>query len=55
VKPSPLTAPPMWPIEARKQANPWAAYEAAKRELPANLTPAEYAAACTALAKRFGL
>ena len=42
-------------IDARSQRNPWARYEAAKRELPPDLAPAQYEAACRALAKRFGL
>lgn len=46
--------PPARRAQASKTANPWIKYEIAKRELPP-LTPAKYAAACRALAKRFGL
>jgi hypothetical protein len=42
-------------IAVRATANPYARYEAMKRELPPNLTPTEYAAACRALAKLAGI
>jgi hypothetical protein len=47
--------PAMKRVETRKTANPWAAFEQAKKELPPNLTPQEYTAACAAIAKRLGL
>ncbi len=42
-------------IDARRPRNPWAEYERAKRDLPAGLTPQQYAAACRWLAKRYGV
>jgi len=43
------------PIDARRTANLWARYESLKQELPKNLTPAEFTAACLAIAKRCGV
>lgn len=42
-------------IVARRTANPWARYESLKQDLPKNLTPAEFTAACLAIAKRYGV
>jgi hypothetical protein len=42
-------------LVARADRNPWAAFEAAKKELPKNLTPAQYTAAVAAIAKRLGI
>lgn len=44
---------PMRRVDNRRHANPYAAYEAAKRALPPNLTPEQYENACRALARKF--
>lgn len=46
------------PIQVRRERNPWAAYEAAKRDLDREhptLTPQQRDAALAAIAKRLGV
>ena len=42
-------------VDVRRQRDPYAAYERMKRELPKDLTPEQYTAACRALAKKAGV
>lgn len=42
-------------VDVRRQRDPYAAYERMKRELPKDLTPEQYTAACRALARKAGI